>query len=96
MKRKIRPYTAADGTVWGVEIQSPSSSNAAVVFHHPNGKTARLDRYAWFQSDGATAADVTARLDPRQLIDQLSDADIARLFRRSMAISTRLPRYIAS
>jgi hypothetical protein len=95
MKRKIKPYSAPDGTIWGVEVQSPSSSNAVIVFHHPNGKTARLDRYAWYQSNGATAHDVTARLDTRQLLDQLSDADIARLFRRSMPINTRMPRYVA-
>ncbi len=96
MKRKIRPYVGPDGTAWGVEVQSPSSSNAIVVFHHPNGKTARLDRYAWYQEDGARANDVTARLDTRELLEQLREEDLARLFRRSMPISTRWPRYVVS
>lgn len=92
----MKGFTAPDGTVWGVEVQSPSSSNAVIVFHHPNGTTARLDRYAWYQEEGPKANDVTARLDPKQLLEQLSDDIIARLFRRSMPINTRLPRYLVS
>jgi hypothetical protein len=96
MKRKIRPYKGPDGTAWGVEVQSPSSSNAIVVFHHPNGRTSRLDRYAWYQEDGATANDVTARLDTTGLLDRLDEKDLNLLFRRSMPINTRWPRYVAS
>jgi len=96
MKRKIRPYAGPDGTPWGVEVQSPSSSNAIVVFHHPNGKTARLDRYAWYQEDGARANDVTARLNPTDVLDHLQDEDLRLLFRRSMPINTRWPRYVVS
>jgi len=96
MKRKIRPYAGPDGTPWGVEVQSPSSSNAIVVFHHPNGKTARLDRYAWYQEDGARANDVTARLNPTDVLDHLQDEDLRLLFRRSMPINTRWPKYVVS
>ena len=96
MKRKIRPYAGPDGTAWGVEVQSPSSSNAMVVFHHPNGKTARLDRYAWYQEAGTRANDVTARLNPTDVLDQLQDEDLKLLFRRSMPINTRWPRYVVS
>lgn len=96
MKRKIRPYSGPDGTAWGVEVQSPSSSNAIVVFHHPNGKTARLDRYAWYQEDGTRANDVTARLNPTAVLDQLQDEDLKLLFRRSMPINTRWPKYVVS
>jgi hypothetical protein len=95
-KNGMKPFQGPDGTAWGVEVQSPSSSNAMVVFHHPNGTTARLDRYAWYQEEGPQANDVTARLDPRQLLAHLSDGVIARLFRRSMPINTRWPRYVVS
>jgi hypothetical protein len=92
----MKPFQGPDDTAWGVEVQAPSSSNAMVVFHHPNGTTARLDRYAWYQEEGPAANDVTARLDPGQLLERLSDNVIARLFRRSMPISTRQPRYVVS
>jgi hypothetical protein len=77
-------------------VQSPSSSNAVVVFHHPNGRTARLDRYAWYQENGTRANDVTARLNPSVVLDRLRDEDLKLLFRRSMPINTRWPRYLVS
>jgi len=92
----MKPYYGPDGTLWGVEVQVPSSSNAMIVFHHPNGATARLNRYAWYQEEGPQAHDVTARLDPKQLLERLGEVDFARLFRRSMPISTRWPRYVVS
>lgn len=92
----MKPFQSPDGTAWGVEVQNPSFSNAIVVFHHPNGRTARLDRYAWHHDSGPNANDVTARLDTGALLDKLSDGDLARLFRRSMPINTRWPRYVMS
>jgi len=86
--RPKRSFTSPDGTSWKVEIQSPGSSNAMVVFRHPDGRTTRLDRYSWYITRGAEAHDVTARLDRRTVLDALGDADIQRLFRRSMPIST--------
>ena len=38
-----KTYTSPDGTTWGVSVQSPGSSNAMVVFRHPDGRTSRLD-----------------------------------------------------
>lgn len=84
----MRSFTGPDGTEWKVDVESPGSSNAVVVFRHPDGRTARLDRYAWYLSRGAEAHDVTARLKPRAVLDSLADADVSRLFRRSMPIST--------
>jgi len=92
----MKPFSGPDGTLWGVEVQAPSSSSAMIVFHHPNGSTARLNRYAWYQEAGAKANDVTARLDPKELLAQLGDSDFAKLFRRSMPINTRWPRYVVS
>jgi len=41
---KLRSYRSADGTLWGVDVDLPGSSNAIVRFRHPNGRTARLSR----------------------------------------------------
>ena len=84
----MRSFTGPDGTEWKVDVQSPGSSNAMVLFRHQDGRTARLDRYAWYISRGAEAHDVTARLKTRAVLDSLSDADVSRLFRRSMPVST--------
>ena len=62
-----------------------------IVFHYPSAGTSRYDRYAWLQSDGAEARDVTSRLDKKKVFDSLTDQSLALLFRRSMPISTALP-----
>jgi hypothetical protein len=93
----MRPFKAPDGTRWGVEVQLPGASNALVVFHHPAGGSARLDRYAWHLWQGPEARSVTANLSARTVLDSLSDAEVADLFRRSMPISAgRTPLEAAS
>jgi hypothetical protein len=87
-KKKKRIFTGPDGTSWNVEIQTPGSSNATVVFRHPDGHSARRDRYAWYITRGAEAHDVTARLNRRTVLESLGDADLQRLFRRSMPVFT--------
>ena len=83
----MRNFRSPDGIVWGVDVSLPGSSNAMVLFRHPNGQSSRLDRYNWFISNGPEARSVTARLSPAHILDSLSDTDISRLFRRSMAVS---------
>lgn len=83
----MRNFKSPDGVVWGVDVDLAGSSNAMVLFRHPNGQSSRLDRYNWFISNGPEARSVTSRLAPKQVLDSLSDADLARLFRRSMSIS---------
>ena len=83
----MRNFRSPDGVVWGVDVDLPGSSNAMVLFRHPNGQSSRLDRYNWFISNGPEARSVTSRLAPKQVLDSLSDADLARLFRRSMSVS---------
>jgi hypothetical protein len=61
-----------------------------LVFHHP--VAARGNRYAWHNSASPEARDVKARLEAQQVLDSLTDADLARLFRRSMPISSQVPR----
>jgi len=59
-----------------------------IVFRHPDWQTTLLDRYAWYITRGPESQDVTARLNRRTVLDSLGDPDLARLFRRSMPITT--------
>jgi hypothetical protein len=83
----MKSFRSPDGILWRVDVDLPGSSNAMVIFRHPNGQSARLDRYNWFISHGPEARSVTSRLAPEKVLESLSDIDIGRLFRRSMAIS---------
>ncbi|HEY0970680.1 MAG TPA: hypothetical protein VGE02_06880 [Gemmatimonadales bacterium] len=84
----MREYVAPDGVRWMVEVRTPGTSNATVVFHHPDDATSRLNRYAWYISRGEQALNVRARLEPDKVLGSMSDADIAMLFRRSMPVHT--------
>jgi hypothetical protein len=86
-KKNRTTFQAPDGVVWGVEIDLPGSSNAMIIFRHPDRKSARLDRYNWVISSGPEARSVTSRLDPARVLEGLDDEEIAALFRRSMRIS---------
>ena len=86
-----REFVAPDGVRWGVEVRTPGASNAMIVFLHPSGATARYNRYAWHIWEGPEARNVTARLGKAQVLDDISDAELALLFRRSMPIETALP-----
>ncbi len=92
----MTPFRSPDGTLWGAEVKMPTHSGAMVIFHHPTGETARLNRYAWLNISGETANDPRTRLAPKGLAEQLTERDLARLFRRSMPIETARPAYIAS
>jgi hypothetical protein len=84
---KKRIWHAPDGTEWIVGVELPGSSNAMVVFRHPNGVSARLDRYNWFISNGPEARSVTSRLSGTKVLEGLTNDDLARLYRRSMKVS---------
>ena len=86
-KRARRTFRAPDGVTWGVEIDLPGSSNAMIIFRHPDGDSSRGDRYNWVISNGPEARSVTSRLEPARVLEGLSDAEIGALFRRSMRIS---------
>jgi hypothetical protein len=83
----MKSYRSPDGVLWRVDVSLPGSSNAMVIFRHPNGASSRLDRYNWFISHGPEARSVTSRLEPGKVLESLTDIDISRLFRRSMPIS---------
>jgi hypothetical protein len=83
----MKTFRSGDGIEWKVNAVLPGSSNAMVLFRHPDGDSARLDRYNWFISRGPEARSVTSRLSPERVMEQLDDASIARLFARSMPVS---------
>ena len=93
MARSPRSFTGPDGTVWLVSIRNPGSSNAMVVFRHPDGESSSFDRYNWYITRGPEARSVTSRLDPATVLEAIDDRQLARLFRRSMPVSTATNGY---
>jgi hypothetical protein len=83
----MKTYQSPDGVQWGIQVQNPGSSNAMVVFRHPDGASSRLDRYNWYISRGPEARSVTSRLSTDKVLAALDDATLAQLFRRSMRVS---------
>ena len=83
----MKTYRAPDGVEWKVQVTLPGSSNAMVLFRHPDADSSRLDRYNWFLSTGPEARSVTSRLSPAAVLEKLDQATLARLFFRSMAVS---------
>jgi len=84
--KDMKSYKAGDGTNWGVDVQLPSSSSVLVVFHHPDGRTARKDRYAWLNWQGAEANNAASSVSLDKVRASLDDATIRALFTRSMII----------
>ena len=83
----MREYRSPDGLNWKVLVKLPSHSSAMLIFEHPDGRSSAGDRYAWLNVSGATALNPRERLSAKPLLDALTDADLARLFRRSMHVS---------
>jgi hypothetical protein len=83
----MKVFVSPDGTHWGVDVRVPGSSNALVIFHHPDGGTARKDRYSWYLSNGPESKSVTARLDRERVLESLDEEQLRRLFRRAIRIS---------
>jgi hypothetical protein len=83
----MRTFRSADGTEWGVTVMLPGSSNAMVVFRHPDGRSSHFDRYNWFISKGPEARSVTSRLSPERVLEQIDEVSLGRLFGRSMPVS---------
>ena len=92
----MKAFRGPDGTMWGVEVRMPSHSGALLIFHHPTGETARLNRYAWVNARTPEAQDPRAVLSVAEVTQALDDRSLARVFRRSMPISTDRPVFIAS
>lgn len=81
----MREYQSPDGIRWSVVVKLPSHSSAMLIYQHPDGQSSKLDRYAWINS--ATTTDPRDRLTAKDVMERLTDQDIARLFRRSMMVS---------
>jgi hypothetical protein len=80
-------FRSPDGVLWSVQVDLPGSSNAMIIFRHPDGTSSRKDRYAWFISRGPEARSVTSRLPKDKVAASLDEATLAHLFRRSMRVS---------
>ena len=87
MAKKTKAHPAPDGTTWTVSVESPGSSNAMIVFRHPDGRSSRLDRYNWVITHGPESRSVTSRLVPDDVLEKLDAGTITRLFQRSMPVS---------
>ena len=85
--KSVKAWRSPDGIEWIVEVDLPGSSNAMVLFRHPSGASARLDRYNWFISNGPEARSVTSHLSKAKVLDALDDTELAKLYRRAMRIS---------
>ena len=85
--KKLKMFRSPDGTEWNVQVQMPGSSNAMVLFRHPDGASSHRDRYNWFISTGPEARSVTTRLSPEVVLEQLDLPQMTKLFSRSMAVS---------
>lgn len=88
-----RAFRAPDGITWTASLRSPGATTVMVVFSHPDRARATEDRYAWWVSRAPEAADVTARLTPADVLRGLDDAELTQLFRKSIPIASRTPRF---
>jgi hypothetical protein len=84
-------FTSPDGVLWGVQVDLPGSSNAMIIFRHPDGRTSRKDRYNWYISRGPEARSVTSRLSKDKVYAALNEPTLEHLFRRSMRVSRTDP-----
>jgi hypothetical protein len=87
MTVRTRNYTSPDGVDWVVQVMLPGATNAMIVFEHPDGGSSRRDRYNWVNIAGPGARNVTSRADAAAVLHELTDVQIALLYRRSMPIS---------
>ncbi len=91
----MKTFRSPDGTPWTIAVESPSHSSALVIFVHP-APTGRFNRYAWVNAHGPQVNDPRARLEPKRVLDGLTERDLARLFRRSVPVHLDRPSYIVS
>ncbi|HMA25233.1 MAG TPA: hypothetical protein VKP00_14590, partial [Gemmatimonadaceae bacterium] len=65
----MKTWRSPDGIDWVVDVDLPGSSNAMVIFRHPDGGSARLDRYNWYLSNGPEARSVTSHLSKSKVLE---------------------------
>ena len=82
----MKEFRSPDGMRWLVDVTNPGSSNAIVLFRHPDAMSHR-DRYAWYLARGPESRNVTGRLDPKAVLQALTERDLQRLYRTSFGVS---------
>jgi hypothetical protein len=90
MTVSTRSFVSDDGVIWVVQVMLPGATNAMIVFEHPDGGSSRRDRYNWVNIAGPGARNVTSRADAAAVLRELTEVQIALLYRRSMPITTPL------
>lgn len=83
-----RAYRSPDGVEWTLEVELPGTTSALVLFRHPDGRSARQDRYNWYQAQPDQIPGGGHRVRPADVLASLTDAQIAMLYRRSMRVSS--------
>ena len=83
---------AADGGLYAELVRNRSFEFLPVDRAGWNGLTAWTPTAVGGGSGTARTVDGAARLDERKVLEALTDYDLARLFRRSMPISSQVPR----
>ena len=79
-RKPVRDWTAPDGTRYTVEVTLPGTSSALIIFHRDNQHE---DRYATWQATDRSARAVSARLDAKEVLAQLSEKALRALHLRS-------------
>lgn len=87
----MNSYRDSDGVNWAFQVTLPGSSNAMIIFRHPDRQASGSDRYNWIISHSPQARSVTSRLDPEEIRKQLTEPQVRRLFERSMPVSRQVP-----
>ncbi len=89
MAAKRPTYKSGDGTAWRVDVRNPGSSNALVVFTHPDPHRTRDSRYAHYTWTGPEAENISGRIDPAAVLALLDEPALTNLFRRSISMAGR-------
>lgn len=89
----MNSFRDSTGREWQIQITLPGSSNAMIIFRNMAADSSHADRYNWIISQGPEARSVTSRLDPEKVRSQLTDAQVKRLFIRSMPVSRPAPAH---
>ena len=95
-KKSIRTYRASDGTDWEIRARLPSHSGAQILFVYRGNGTPVADRYAWVHAIGSGVHDPRSRISLKDVIRNLTEEDLGRLYERSMPVHADRPGYIVS
>jgi hypothetical protein len=88
MPTKTRDFRAPDGSSWSVEIRTPGTSTALIVFRPVSGVDGS-DRYTNYIAPDGERSGVMGRLDAAVVLDAIDERAIAKAFRVSVPVNAR-------